>query len=769
MAQFSSKEVAFRRVLFCKSSAWFLGALLFARVEAACSDSTRGDLDPSSAGAMSAGGAPNSAAGSVSVSGGAGTPPATSRGVGGASDVVGNGGASNAGADSGGSSGSGSGTVALGGYTASGGFPTIAVGSGAGDLAPPGQLKVAYYGKFLELPVGAVTAQGWLKGWLLRQDQGLTGHPENLAYPYDTGMYSVGKIPNPATAHGDSWWRYEQSGYYVDAVSRLSGVIDAPNASKIAEANITYIAGHSGPAKLGESTTGWPNVVVGRSLMAAYGESGDTTRPRALITCTKGSNSVASRDGFIAEEAFYLYGLTGDAALLSVATRAYNAYFLNDSSQFSYIDKINGTGKLITHGVTAAEQLKLLPLMYSYTGNAQALDLAQKAFRKVETNSLMPDGGMVSSEDLGTTAFNSLHETCDLSDWSWSMGYLLMAAGEVHWADVIEKTIFNALPGAVTKDFKQLQYFSSANQIATTNTICPSFSKARMSYRAAHDTECCAGNVNRAVPNYVTRMWMGMADGLAATLYGPSEVKVVINQQPVTITEVTDYPFRDTVTFKVSTSAPVKFSLALRIPEWASGATVNLNGSNLLIDTNTGSFVTLGRTYANDDTIVLHLPMTLKLTNWLDSSAVSVERGPLVYSLKIAETRTESTSDPDSVKSDLDGNYIQGFPAVQFTPASEWRYGMAAAQKATPESFTVVESSSLPDNPFDSTNPPVKIIVPLEPLPRWQASWSAANASQNPMALPTSSERSSAGATQKMTLVPYGSTYSRLTMIPVLH
>jgi uncharacterized protein len=763
--QISSDAAPLQRARGFESSRWLFGVLLLANATVACgTDASSGNSNPSSAGATTVGGASNAAAGSVSVSGNAGTLSTSPAGAAGVIDVAGSGGATSAGAASGGSGGS----IALGGYTASDGYPTVAVGPGAADLAPPGQLKVAYHGKFLELPVGAVTAQGWLKSWLLRQDQGLTGHPENLAYPYDTGMYAVGKIPDPKTAHGDNWWRYEQSGYFVDAVSRLSSVVDAPNASKIADANVNYIAAHSGPAKLGESTTGWPNAVVGRSLMAAYGKTGDMTRPRALITCTKGSNSLGYRDGYIAEEAFYLYGLTGDAALLNVATRAYNAYFLNDSSQFSYIDKINGTGNLITHGVTAAEQLKLLPLMYSYTGNAQALDLAQKAFKKIEANSLMPDGGMVSSENLGTTAFNSLHETCDLSDWSWTMGYLLMAAGEPHWADLIEKTVFNALPGAVTKDFKQLQYFSSVNQIAATNTICPRISKARMSYRAAQDTECCAGNVNRAVPNYVTRMWMGMPGGLAATLYGPSEVKVVINQQPVTITEVTDYPFRDTVTFKVSTSAPVSFSLALRIPEWASGATIGLNGSNVLIDTRAGSFVTLGRSFANGDSIVLHLPMAVKLANWLGNSAVSVERGPLVYSLKIDETRTESTSDPDSVKSGLKGNNIEGFPAVQFTPASEWRYGMSVAQKGAPESFTVVESSALPENPFDSSNPPVKIVLPLKPLPQWQASWNAANASENPTALPTSAERSSAGTAQMMTLVPYGSTYSRLTMIPVL-
>jgi DUF1680 family protein len=56
----------------------------------------------------------------------------------------------------------------------------------------------------------------------------------------------------------------------------------------------------------------------------------------------------------------------------------------------------------------------------------------------------------------------------------------------------------------------------------------------RMSYRAAHESECRSGNVNRAMPNYVTRMWMRSEEGLAAVLYGPSELH--IHSHPLTIT-----------------------------------------------------------------------------------------------------------------------------------------------------------------------------------------------------------------------------------------
>ena len=649
-----------------------------------------------------------------------------------------------------------------------------ALAGGMSGIGLPGQLKIEYHGRFAELPVGSVRPGGWIKGWLQRQADGLTGHPENLAYPYDTCMYA-GKIP-PPVAREMSWWPYEQSGYFVDGAVRLNHLIDAPAAKKIPDASVKYIVDNSGPGKLGESVWCWPNTVVGRALMAEYGATGDIKVAQILNDCLLGSRPFGGRDGDIFEEALYLYGLSGDSRLLDIAKQSYDRYFTSDPKSFSHIDKIRGDKPLREHGVTAAEQLKLLPLMYCYTGDKEALDLANLAYRKVEGDSLMPDGGIVSSESLGTTAFNSLHETCDITDWSWSFGYLLMAGGEGHWADRIEQMIFNALPGAVTKDFKQLQYFSSPNQVLASDTACPRLAPTRMSYRAAHETQCCSGNVNRAMPNYVTRMWMRMEGGLAATLFGPSEVNTVIDGQPVIITEETDYPFRETISFKIKTLKPAMFALGLRIPEWCNAAAVTVNGESPGIESKPGTFAILKREYRDGDIVTLRLPMNVELRAWFAGAAVSVQRGPLVYSLKIDEKRVESLREPEAIRRVLKGSNVQGFPAVEFFPASEWRYGIDAAEKSTAHKFNVIESP-MSANPFLAENVPIRIELPLRVLPQWEAAWQPvlepAPADlkmfpKNPASLPVEAEAQSAGESKTMTMVPYGSTHLRLTTLPII-
>jgi len=654
--------------------------------------------------------------------------------------------------------------VLLAGFTFTG---LVASAQMAAATPVPGQFKTPYYGKLSELPVGSVQPRGGIRPGRVRQSQGLTGHPENLDYPYDTCMFA-GLIPPPAIkdAYWKPWWPYEQSAYFTDATTRLSHLIDDPGISRRRDAAMDYILAHSSGTNLGGSAACWPNAVVGRALMAEFSATGDPRIASVLsnwLLTSAGDITAGGRNGVNFEEAFYLYGLTGDPRLLSLGHQIYTGY-LTASNSFCSADKIRGNGVFHEHGVTAAEELKCLPLMYSYTGDPEALQLAKRAYQKVLDNNLMADGGVVSSEHLDKPAFYAVHESCDISDWSWSLGYLFMATGDVPLADLIERTTFNALPGAVTKDFKQLQYFSAVNQtdIGATNTHLGHW-LTRMTYRAAHDTECCAGNINRAMPNYVIRMWMRSADGgLAAVYYGPCEVTTSVGDSQLTITEETSYPFRDEISLKIKTTKPVDFNLQLRIPGWCDQATVVVNGKDMNAGALPGTFTGVHRTFRDGDVVKLKLAMPVKMENWFKNQSVVFTRGPLVYSLKIDEQRHEHTSDPANIKPLLSGHEIRGFPEVEFSAGSDWRYGVAAGLNRNLDQIKIIESP-MTDNPFIESQAPVRLELPLRHLTGW------APGLAEPAGLPTGGQQLVIDPPATMTLVPYGSTCLRLTTLPLVH
>jgi hypothetical protein len=76
-------------------------------------------------------------------------------------------------------------------------FASLASFAAPFSFADPVVDKPKYFGAFSELSVGAVKPQGWTLQFLKRQAQGLSGHPENMAYPYDTCMLA-GVIPPPS-------------------------------------------------------------------------------------------------------------------------------------------------------------------------------------------------------------------------------------------------------------------------------------------------------------------------------------------------------------------------------------------------------------------------------------------------------------------------------------------------------------------------------------------------------------------------------------------
>jgi uncharacterized protein len=75
----------------------------------------------------------------------------------------------------------------------------------------------------------------------------------------------------------------------------------------------------------------------------------------------------------------------------------------------------------------------------------------------------------------------------------------------------------------------------------------------------------------------------------------------------------------------------VKLAVKVRIPYWAKGATVTLNGKALEGEHATASFATIERTWRSGDRVEIRLPMRLHLAPMPDDeNLVAVMYGPMV-------------------------------------------------------------------------------------------------------------------------------------------
>jgi hypothetical protein len=249
-------------------------------------------------------------------------------------------------------------------------------------------------------------------------------------------------------------------------------------------------------------------------------------------------------------------------------------------------------------------------------------------------------------------------------------------------------------------------------------------------------------------PYFVKTLWAATADnGLAAMAYGPCRVTALVEDSvEVGIHEVTNYPFGEQLTFTISLSKAAHFPLKFRIPEWCKTPQIKVNGAEYE-GVGQGAFYTINRTWNNNDVIVLDFPMSIQINEEVNNS-ISVQRGPLIYSLKIAENW--------SVRND----YGNGFRECEVLPLSAWNYALLI-DKNNPESSIQVNKSEMPENPYIQATTPVWLTVSAREIPSWTYSYNDCIATDPPFG-PAELSR----FVEQITLVPYGSGTLRATCLP---
>ncbi|MFC3197719.1 beta-L-arabinofuranosidase domain-containing protein [Parapedobacter deserti] len=623
--------------------------------------------------------------------------------------------------------------------------------------------EVTRYDQFRDIPLNT-KPEGWLLEFLRRQQSGLTGRPDVLSYPFNTSLWG-GVIDRIGDKRGADWWRYEQTAYYTDGLIRLGYLLGNDSLIQKSKEGIKYTLDRpQDNGRLGPSffTSQWPIAVFFRVLEAEYSVTKDPRIVEALhrhyLSYTPKELGDAKRAIVNIEGALWTYGKTGDQRLLELAEKSYaiGGFELN-------LEKCLSSEKDSIHGVTYMEMAKLPAILYTYTNKQLYLDAAVNAMKKLERDHMLPDGVPSSSEFLSGKDPLVSHETCDITDYTWALGYLLMATGDAHWADNIERAVFNAGPGAVSKDFKNLQYFSSVNQVIATgisNHNPYKHGTTWMAYWPCHETECCAGNVHRFMPNYITRMWMrDSAGNPVATLYGPSLEKVKLsNGTEMTIKETTSYPFSEKIDFSFEVSSPVKMPFKFRIPVWCDKPQVLINGKAYKGNLKKGSFITIDREFKNGDRISLNFPMEAKMVKWGRWGGL-VERGPLLYAYAVPEAITIDTATYPR----LDGKRSNdpAFPALDIRPKGNWNYALDMDSTDFSKKIKVVKTKKT-GYPLDPGNAPVVIRVPARKVNDWTLEQGRFTP---PLPLANGFEVDS--KREMITLVPYGSTRLRVTVFPI--
>jgi len=625
---------------------------------------------------------------------------------------------------------------------------------------------------YIELPLGAIKPNGWLKEQLIRQKDGMTGQLDNL-YPE-----VMGKRNGWLGGDGDVW---ERGPYWIDGLVPLAYILDDAKLKAKAQEWIEWsiknqdTSGYFGPVppaveppkeeglQRDKARDWWPKMVMLKVLQQYYTATKDQRVINLMSRYFKyqlkelpvkkldnWSWWAAQRGGDNLLVVYWLYNITGDKYLLDLA-EILHKQTVDWTGMMQKGDVFEGYFKL--HGVNVAQGIKEPLIYYQQHPEQKYYNAVKKGFKDIELFHGQPQGLFGADEWLhGTNPVNG-SELCTAVEMMYSLENMLLITGDPSFADHIEKITFNALPTQTTDNYMERQYYQQPNQVMITR-------QERNFYTNYQGTDqvlglltgypCCTANMHQGWPKFTQNLWYASADGgVAALLYAPSTVTVnVANKIPVTITETTNYPFTDKIQFNIKTAGATSFPFHLRIPGWCKEAVIKINGESFK-SVPGDTIAVVNRTWKNGDVVELQLPMTISRSKWHENS-VAVERGPLLYALKIQEDWKKVEG------KDKFGSYYE------VKPLSPWNYGLVNVSDANLQSrFKVSLKPNVALFPWTAEDAPVQIKVPAKVLKDWQIYQGSAGP------LPYSVQKHTENLpVEEITLIPYGCTTLRITEFP---
>ena len=618
---------------------------------------------------------------------------------------------------------------------------------------------------FTQLPLGQIRPAGWLRRQLRIQAHGLSGH-------LDEFWSSVGPESGWLGGPGESW---ERGPYFIDGLLPLAWQLDDEDLKAKAMRFVEWTLNHQAPSGMigpAGNDDWWPRMVMCKVLSQYHDATGD---PRVIAVLTRYFHYQLAtlptrplrdwskfrwQDQVLVVE--WLYERTSDVSLLDLARLlerqgyAWIEAFANfkhcgvtSRADVEVSSRGDRSKAMETHGVNNGQALKTAAVRYRLFGEpATELNNFKRQIATLDRFHGMPNGMFSCDEHLAGLDPTHGTELCTVVETLYSLEVALATFGDASIGDRIEKIAFNALPGTFDDDMWSHQYDQQSNQILVGLNSKPWTTNGPESnlYGLEPNFGCCTANFHQGWPKFTSSLWMSSPDGgLVASLYAPCEVETIVAGQKIFVSVETDYPFRQDVRIVLSPKTSVRFPLRLRIPTWAQGATIRINGQLQAIDASPETFALIDRLWAQGDIVDLHLPMVPSVSRWFNHS-LALTRGPLVFSLEPGQNWVKLRD--------------RGLTADwQVYPSKAWNYALLVDERSAAQ-IDVVESP-VGSKPFAARAAPVKLRLRGRRIDAWR--------SEDGVAAPVPDGlQSSSLPLEVLELIPYAAAKLRITAFPQL-
>jgi hypothetical protein len=206
--------------------------------------------------------------------------------------------------------------------------------------------------------------------------------------------------------------------------------------------------------------------------------------------------------------------------------------------------------------------------------------------------------------------------------WNWRM---LLATGEARFAALAERTLYNGFLAGLGLDGATFFY------------VNPLQARSPVRRQPWYQCACCPPNVMRmlaSIGHYAAtstddgvQIHQFMAGRLRASLPGAGDVELEMT---------TGYPYQGAIAVRLLVAPDGPADVAVRVPDWAAGAEVTLNGHGHGAELGDDQYLHVRRAWTAGDELTVSFPLaprTVRPSPLIDAvrGCVAFERGPLVY------------------------------------------------------------------------------------------------------------------------------------------
>lgn len=356
-----------------------------------------------------------------------------------------------------------------------------------------------------------------------------------------------------------------------------------------------------------------------------------------------------------------LYRETGEDAYLDLARRfidrrghgrvrvsIFQPDYFQDAEPLRTLQSVTGHAVRMAYLAAGATDVAV------ETGDTALLAALERLFADMVASKLHFTGGLGSrhtDESIGDrfelTPDRSYSETCAAiatMQWAWR---LVLATGRAEYADLFEWVLYNAYAAGLSADGTCF-FYDNALQRRADHAVPPAGRPLREPWFVC---PCCPPNIARWTAELQDHLAGRVEDGLVLAQY----TAATIEAGDLAVRIDTEYPWEGTVRVRVLKAPAERRRIRLRVPGWAEGAELRVNGAARPVGAGWADEV---REWAAGDEIELVLPMPVRAHGGhphLDAvrGTAAIARGPLAYCLEgldAEQSIDDLLLDPDALR-----------------------------------------------------------------------------------------------------------------------